>query len=242
MFKAIPKCIGGTDVDHDGWCASGGSGVPPDPNDLAPGVIPEDYDAFAPLPLSHSGSGATPPMREPVQVCNDGLDNDLDGLVDLLDSGAGNSTCRPKNVATHPGYPACPANGCVGVDTDGDGYAAEAEMTRDRPAGALRGGIDFGAQQRLAIGPVVFRQRRQGHARRRHELHRAGPGEAEHGAGRPGFDVRWDIVPGNTAGADWIVLNDLTSLTAGVTGYPPMFSGVKAFNGPACTAHPAYGD
>ena len=49
-------------------------------------------------------------------------------------------------------------------------------------------------------------------------------------------------MPGPGIFATWINTHDLTALTAGATGYPPMFSGVKALNGPACTAHPVYGD
>ena len=51
--------------------------------------------------------------------------------------------------------------------------------------------------------------------------------------GAPGFNPRWDLSPGGP-GSNWIVLQDLTSLVAGATAYPPMLGGVRAFNGPAC--------
>jgi hypothetical protein len=54
------------------------------------------------------------------------------------------------------------------------------------------------------------------------------PGDAE-------FRSRMDLVPGRGALAHWINLADLTALLAGDTGYPTMFGGARAFNGPACT-------
>ncbi|HSP54523.1 MAG TPA: thrombospondin type 3 repeat-containing protein, partial [Dehalococcoidia bacterium] len=109
-------CIGGTDGDGDGFCATGSSPASlNDPNDANSSITPEAYDLFVPMATAHSGAGVSPPMREPVQVCNDGIDNDGDTLVDTLDSGAGSSSCRPKTVAATP-------------DSDGDGYSDEKEI------------------------------------------------------------------------------------------------------------------
>jgi hypothetical protein len=44
------------------------------------------------------------------------------------------------------------------------------------------------------------------------------------------YNARWDLVPGAGSFADYINLQDLTSL---ITVIPDMF-GVRAFNGPAC--------
>ena len=61
--------------------------------------------------------------------------------------------------------------------------------------------------------------------------------------GDPNFSSRWDVKPGRGAFSQWINVQDLTSLIAGPTGYPPMFNGAKAFGFPlACTPHPVYGD
>jgi hypothetical protein len=49
------------------------------------------------------------------------------------------------------------------------------------------------------------------------------------------YSRRWDLVPGPGLFATWININDLTALLAGTSGFPPMFSGAKAFNGPVCT-------
>jgi hypothetical protein len=60
--------------------------------------------------------------------------------------------------------------------------------------------------------------------------------------GQPGYDERMDFVPGPQVGTAWISIGDLTALFASSSGFPPMFGGAKAFNGPTCTAHPVYGD
>lgn len=53
--------------------------------------------------------------------------------------------------------------------------------------------------------------------------------------GIAGFNQRWDLVPGRGAASpNMIVLQDLTTLTTGTTGNPPMFGGARAFGGPAC--------
>ena len=49
--------------------------------------------------------------------------------------------------------------------------------------------------------------------------------------GEPGFDVRWDLVPGKSGSADYLNLLDLSAMT---TLSPPMLGGQKAFGGPAC--------
>jgi hypothetical protein len=48
------------------------------------------------------------------------------------------------------------------------------------------------------------------------------------------FNARWDLAPGKGLFADWIAINDLTTLLAGDSGFPPMLGGVRAFNGPVC--------
>ena len=50
-----------------------------------------------------------------------------------------------------------------------------------------------------------------------------------------GFSTRWDLIPGPGPFANHIAINDLTALIAGQSGYPPMFGGVRAFNGPTCS-------
>jgi Zn-dependent metalloprotease len=46
-------------------------------------------------------------------------------------------------------------------------------------------------------------------------------------------DVRFDLVPGTTFGAD-INIADLAAITAGPSAFPPMLAGTRAFGGPEC--------
>jgi hypothetical protein len=49
------------------------------------------------------------------------------------------------------------------------------------------------------------------------------------------FDERWDLRPGPGVFSEDIAIDDLTALIAGDSGFPPMFLGARAFDGPACT-------
>jgi hypothetical protein len=49
------------------------------------------------------------------------------------------------------------------------------------------------------------------------------------------FSARWDLDPGAGLFTHWINISDLTALMAGPTGYPPMLSAARAFNGPECS-------
>jgi hypothetical protein len=51
------------------------------------------------------------------------------------------------------------------------------------------------------------------------------------------MDQRFDLVPGSTVGAD-INVADMAALTTGVSGFPPMLGGSRAFNGPVCPTPP----
>jgi hypothetical protein len=226
--------------------------------------------------------------RLPFQVCNDGVDNDGDTLIDNLDSAAGNSTCRPVALATHPGHgnetscmeafdsdgdtainDGCPASGvpesgvdcgdaldndvdtlvndgcpvvnvlCAvagcAVDADGDGYTNEAErhagtnplgrcgvgasppVGQDWPSDLTSGGIPPSTDRITLTDITAFN---------------AIPKRMNTNPADLTFDVRLDVVPGPGILGTWININDLFALTLGVTGSPPMYSGLKAFNNP----------
>jgi hypothetical protein len=53
--------------------------------------------------------------------------------------------------------------------------------------------------------------------------------------GNPNFSPRYDLIPGRGLFSVWVNINDLTALIAGPQGFPPMFGGARAFNGPLCT-------
>ena len=50
--------------------------------------------------------------------------------------------------------------------------------------------------------------------------------------GDPGYDQRWDLLPGKGVFSKTINIADLSIL---VTLKPPMFGGQSVFNGPACS-------
>lgn len=263
VLNETAQCIGGTDSDGDGWCATHGSDATlNDPNDGNAAITPEHYNRMQPLEIAHSGAGVNALVLEgeagtaqagiglqpqghagntqasgysagqPYQVCNDGLDNDLDTLVDLLDPG-----CLPTGLAAG--------------DADGDGWNDEAELhvgtdalgrcehgasagngpSSDWPGDLVSGSIP-NSTDRLTIGDlssfVAPPPRKLGTA----------PGAA-------GFDRRWDLQPGSPLGGQWINVLDLSTLVSGSTGSPPMYGGSRAFGSATlCTAfspHP-YGD
>jgi hypothetical protein len=52
------------------------------------------------------------------------------------------------------------------------------------------------------------------------------------------YDERWDLSPGASFPfTKYINIQDITTLTNGSTGYPPMFGGLTAF-GRSCTPDP----
>jgi hypothetical protein len=237
-WSLIAKCIGGTDADGDGYCTVGGTGVPNDPADNNANRIPETYSQFRPFPVAHAGSGANPPAsREPIQICNDGIDNDGDTLIDLLDGTSGGAAttddCRPPDSVF-----------TTGEDTDGDGSRDEAEIhmgtdplsrcgegfetgggpppSRSWPQD-LRGDSGFtGDKINVSdLGTFVSQARNN-----------KSPGQA-------GFDRRWDIRPGATIGS-WVNVADLAAIS---TQIPVPWMGVRAFGFfSVCSSHRTLND
>jgi hypothetical protein len=116
-------------------------------------------------------------------------------------------------------------DGCYdfpGSDLDGDGFSNEAEVlgigTRadkacgdDWPSNLVNESFSLNKFDIADLGSYVAPMRRFDRA----------PGEAE-------FGSRWDLVPGSTFGKQINVV-DVGSTITGVTGYPPMFNGQRAF-------------
>ena len=123
------------------------------------------------------------------------------------------------------------ADVCESVaDSDGDGYldSAEAWVGTD-PADAC-GSLAWPAD--LVVGGIIDSTNRLTLTDLTSFL--APLRRIDTSPGDGGYDVRWDLVPGPGLFMEEINLHDLTALLAGPTGYPPMFGGVRAFDGPAC--------
>jgi hypothetical protein len=243
----LPKCIGAVDTDGDGYCdgyETNKGSCKQDPcgppfTHPAADSRPEHGSLHFSFAAARAGSGDEPPDDEPEQVCNDGFDNDRDGVEDLQDSG-----CNPAGVpAGGPAFPACPVNGCP-EDFDGDGYSDAAEVhigtnplgrcgvggtpsiSDNWPSDLISAGIP-NSTDRVTITDVttfIAPVRR----------FNTSPGAVE-------FNKRWDLTPGSGLFSFWINIADLTALLAGSPGSPPMFSGVRAFGGALCSSHPTFG-
>ncbi len=197
-------CIGGVDGDGDGYC------VADDPNDANPLITPETSTRVFTMWMVNWGSGAAPPEGQPIQACNDGVDNDGDGSTDTADSG------------------------CTAVDTDGDGFSFAIEshvgtnpLRPCDPGGAptepnafwpgdLAGTAGAGANkinlQDVTSYTTPVATRKFG----------TNPGD-------PNYNVRWDISPSNPQ----LNLADITTLTAGGNGSPakpPFYETAGVFN------------
>ena len=202
--------------------------IPADPDDTDLDLTPESYTIFFPLPVMHSGAGSNLTQRNPVQVCNDGEDNDGDTLVDLLDTAVG--ACRPPTPLAF-----------ATTDTDGDGYSDEAEIHVGTDA---LGRCGLGGTPTISTTWPADINDAGGTSR--DELNTADLalviafGALGKSPGQAGFNRRYDMAPGPGPLGSWINTLDLAQMTTFVA---PMF-GVKAFSytGTGCTAHPVYGE
>jgi len=240
-WDLLPLCIGGTDGDGDGWCAAPLAATDPiiDPDDGNAGRTPEHYAVVRYFPVAHSGSGMStmgPGIahpREPLQACNDGIDNDGDGAIDLLeqDGADGGVTgmwdCNPRS-ATLPV-----------TDTDGDGYpdANEIYVGTDPLGRCERTGTGVSQSNDWPADHVGGATSGDKITLTDISTYTATPKRFNTKPGDANFLPRYDVNPGTTtpgATQNWIVLTDLSNISS-LT--PAMFNGVKAFGGPTCAAH-----
>jgi hypothetical protein len=233
-WDLAPVCIGGIDVDGDGYCTAGGTGNPNDPNDSNANVFPETYSQFRPFMVAHSGSGANPPAsREPLQICNDGIDNDGDTLVDINDGTATGASatddCRPPDSVF-----------TAGADTDGDGSrdAVEIHLGSDPLSRCHRGNDPNSTTPSRGWGRDVRGESAfSGDKVNVQDLQAV----FSHFGSPPGppFDRRFDLRPGSTL-PTWINVQDLAAV-ASASAIPS--HGISAWLfGSVCSAHKVYND
>ncbi len=238
-----PICIGPdaepdgwatADADKDGWCTTAttfayGTGTVSlsDPNDANIAIVPEHYALTFPFPIAESGASFNPPppTRQPRQLCNDGIDNDNDGLTDLIDLAG----CKPPNALAAP------------MDTDGDGYSDEAEVwVGTDPLGrcekigpAISTDWPADLSPNIAVDKINISDLSAYVGVPR--IYSTSPGLVSN------YNQRFDVVPGTGAvPGTWINISDLQSVALGTA---PMFGGARMYGqAAACTAHPTYGD
>jgi hypothetical protein len=176
---------------------------------LDSGEVMGDVMADADTILNDGANGINHPKSEVVVV------------ADLLD--------RANNNSHSQSLYDCDLNNTShgASDYDGDGFSDEAEGlhigtnaaaacgTDGWPADLFGGGFQPNTLNTQDLASFVAPIKR---------LHTS-PGD-------PGFDARWDLMPGSTFGK-WINMQDVASLIAGPAAYPPMFNGAKAY-GQAC--------
>ena len=139
------------------------------------------------------------------------------------------ATPTPAPTATPTPTPAPP-----GADTDGDGFSTAVEAAVGSNSTLACGNPDTtkpGSPSRnwpadVAGGTSANKVDMSDLMSFIAPVHHLGtsPGDA-------GYDPRWDLVPGKGMFAETINVSDMTAL---LTVAPPMFSGQRAFGGPAC--------
>ena len=111
--------------------------------------------------------------------------------------------------------------GAAAYDCDGDGFIGTAETnvaTSDQdpcgnngwPSDLVPGGLQPNRLNIEDLGSFVQPVRRLGTS-----------------SGDPGFNVRWDLLPGSIVGKT-INIQDVAATVIGATAYPPMFGGTDA--------------
>jgi CSLREA domain-containing protein len=173
-----------------------------------------------------------------IQKCFDSSDDDGDGWINDGCSGGpeinacGSQALDPASVPERTDTPTdddgdTVANeplppGAAAYDCDGDGYVGTAEgnvSTGDQdpcggtgwPSDLAPGGLQPNALNIQDLGSFLVPVRRIG----------TSPGD-------PGFNARWDLVPGAVIGKH-IAVTDIAATVVGASGNPPMFGGLRAY-------------
>jgi hypothetical protein len=167
--------------------------------------VDADGDKVRSTDETNCGSDPNDGSRRPERVDGAFLGTDDDGDVavdEALPPGAGNYDC------------------------DGDGYKGSAETsifsgggngdrdpcgTNGWPSDLSPGGIQPNTFNIQDLGTFLVPVRRIGTS-----------------VGDPGYNARWDVVPGSVIG-EHIAVTDIAATVTGLSGFPPMFNGLRAY-------------
>ncbi len=217
-------------VGFKSWSAS--NLVPGDTNGSCEGPSWGCVDVF----VRDLGDGDTDGQWDPFDV---DADSDGDRVFDPTESKCGSD---PLSAASIPERVDLPADddgdalvdealppGSQAYDCDGDGFVGMSEMhvfsaggtANDQdacggtgwPADLVPGGFQPNALNIQDLGSYIAPLRRLNTS-----------------LGDAGFDVRWDIVPGNSALPKTLNIVDLGAFFSGATGFPPMLGAQRAYN------------
>jgi hypothetical protein len=178
-----------------------------------------------------------------------GVDDDGDALIDeALPAGAAGFDCDGDGYtgAAEAGTPLCSG----GANDDGTGPMLDDAVANDGcPGGPAQVGIYSEAQFNITTTdqdpcgipawPSDFASGGIPNSTNRITLtdltsFTAIPRKINTSPGNANYNQRWDLLPGRGILGQWINVNDLTALILGTTGFPAMFNGSRAFNGPTC--------
>jgi hypothetical protein len=212
------NCDGSRDEDSDGRINDGCSQIGSSAEsgaDCQDAVDDSPFDGFV-----NDGCPVFGTIGEPFAQCATAADEDSDGVV--------NDGCATV------GMPETSLQ-CINVtDQDGDGRINDGcpavigtSLTRDQdacgtggwPGDLVSAGVSANRLDVVDLASFVAPIRRIN----------TSPGDSGH-------NVRWDLVPGSTIG-ETINISDLAALVSGITGFPPMLVGQKAF-GQTCPSIP----
>jgi hypothetical protein len=189
----------------------------------------DDDDADGALDVWETACGTQPlhgGRKQPERVDGPyaGVDDDSDAAIDeALPGGALNFDCdgdgykgsAENHVFSYLAGP--PTNGdqkrCQEYDTS---FPTEPRPSKRWPADLRGDGISLNKINVVDLGAFITPARRMN----------TSPGD-------PNYHIRWDLVPGTTIGKH-INVSDIAAITSGVSGFPPMLNGLRAFGGPIC--------
>jgi hypothetical protein len=240
-------------------CPQTAPGAPADASGCSQLQVDADLDTICNPGAPSAGPGpCTGTDNCPVTMNTDQLDTDDDGAGNACDADDDNDGIGDLEDASCGGDPLNPSvrpervdGPYAGADEDGDGLTDEAlppgSDLFDCDGDGYTGGVEllvFGANQDqarcgLTSWPSDYVS---GGVPESTDLititdltsFLAPVRRLDTSVNDPDFSPRWDLIPGPGVFSTDIAIDDVTALISGNPGFPPMFLGARAFDGPPC--------